>query len=195
MSFTIFELTVLKNFITLDFVKKLTFTTPPISIRTRSKMSKQTTVDDENRTKIQTPAGHSTSTNSETEPQISSNPSTSQNIATSNASNIIVEHVLDVPKMWTGRNLLPSYFVTLEKYFVSRNIIDENIRFVSLSNVMSPEQIEAYSLSLSRASESDQPYTTLKHLILASIVDDCITDWIDALRKSNTKMLMKSLPN
>ena len=48
---------------------------------------------------------------------------------------------------------------------------------------MLPEQIETYSLSLSRTSESDQPYTTLKHLILASIVDDCTTDWIDALSK------------
>ena len=89
--------------------------------------------------------------------------------------------------MWTGRNLLPSYFVTLEKYFVSRNIIDENFRFVSLSNVMSPEQIESYSLSLCRASESDQPYTTLKHLIFAFVVDDCTTDWIDALSKIQYK--------
>ena len=52
---------------------------------------------------------------------------------------------------------------------------------------MLPEQIETYSLSLSRASESDQPYTTLKHLILASIVDDCTTDWMDALNKIQYK--------
>ena len=156
-------------------------------------MSKQTTGVNENRTKIQTPAGHSTSTNGETEPRISSNPSTSQNIATSNASNIIVEHVSDVPKMWTGRSLLPSYFVTLEKYFISCNIIDENISFVSLSNITSPEQIETYSLSLSRAFESDQPNTTLKRLILAYIVDDCTTDWIDALSKIQYKHAQEKL--
>ena len=48
---------------------------------------------------------------------------------------------------------------------------------------MSSEQIKAHSLFLNRASESDQPYTTWKHLILTSIVDNCTTDWIDALSK------------
>ena len=48
---------------------------------------------------------------------------------------------------------------------------------------MSSEQIKAYSLFLNRASESDQPYTTWKYLILTSIVDNCTTDWIDAFSK------------
>ena len=39
--------------------------------------------------------------------------------------------------MWANSSLLPAYFVTLEKYFVSRNVIDENARFVSLSDAVS----------------------------------------------------------
>ena len=61
---------------------------------------------------------------------------------------VIVEHVLDLPKMWTNNNLLPAYYVALEKYFTTRNILDENARFVALSNVMSSKQIEKHSLSL-----------------------------------------------
>ena len=61
--------------------------------------------------------------------------------------NITVEHILDAPKMWANNSLLPADFVTLEKYFVSRNVTDENARFVSLSNVMSSKQIETHSFS------------------------------------------------
>ena len=95
--------------------------------------------------------------------------------------NITVEHILDAPKMWANSSLLPAYFVTLEKYFVSRNVTDENARFVSLSNVMSSKQIETHSFSLSRAADSNEPYTTLKDLILSSVAEVCKTDWIDAL--------------
>ena len=52
--------------------------------------------------------------------------------------NITVEHILDAPKMWTYRlSLLPSYFVALEKYFVSRRGHQCNVssNFISDSNV------------------------------------------------------------
>ena len=81
-----------------------------------------------------------------------------------------------LPKMWTNHNLLPAYFVTLEKYFATRHILDENARFVAVSNVMSPKQIKKHSLSLSRAAENEQPYTAPKNLILSSVADVCKTD-------------------
>ena len=77
--------------------------------------------------------------------------------------------------------------MTLEKYFATRNIFDENARFVALSNVMLPKQIEKHSLSLSRAAESEQPYTTLKNPILSSVADVCKTDWIDTISEIRYK--------
>ena len=52
-----------------------------------------------------------------------------------NTPNVIVEHAVDSPKKWTNHNLMPAYFVTLEKYFATRNILDENARLVALPNV------------------------------------------------------------
>ena len=60
---------------------------------------------------------------------------------------------------------------------------------------MSLEQIETYSLFLRRASESDQPYTILKHLILVSVVDDCTLIELTLKAKSNTNILRKSILN
>ena len=85
-------------------------------------------------------AGNPSTSNKVTPSALAEHSSISQN----SAPNVVVEHVLDVPKMWTGRGLLPSYFITLENYFDARNIVDENARFVSLSNVMSPKQIETH---------------------------------------------------
>ena len=68
------------------------------------------------------------------------------------------------------RSLLPAYFMTLEKYFKINNISDENMRFVCLSNIMSPSQAEAHRLALSRASGNIEPYTALKNLILSCFV-------------------------
>ena len=58
--------------------------------------------------------------------------SDSANPAQNAVPNVIVEHVLDLPKMWTNHILLPAYFATLEKYFATRNILDENARFVMI---------------------------------------------------------------
>ena len=96
-------------------------------------------------------------------------------------SNVTVQPLLHAPKMWNNDSLLPAYFVTLEKYFEINNISDENMRFVCLSNVMSPSQAEAHGLALSRASENIEPYTALKNLILSSVSLECNTDWIDVL--------------
>ena len=52
--------------------------------------------------------------------------------------------------------------MTLEKHFATRNMLHRNARFVALSNVMSPMQIEKHSLLLSKTAENEQPYTTLK---------------------------------
>ena len=63
------------------------------------------------------------------------------------------------------------------------NIIGENIRFVCLSNVISPTQAEAHGLALSRASGNIEPYTALKNLILLAVSLECNTDWINVLSK------------
>ena len=98
-------------------------------------------------------------------------------------SNVTVQPLLHAPKMWNIDSLLPAYFVTLEKYFEINNISDENMRFISLLNVMSPSQAEAHGLALSRASENIEPYTALKNFILSSVSLECNTDWIDVLNK------------
>ena len=97
--------------------------------------------------------------------------------------NVTVQPLLHAPKMWNNDSLLPAYFVTLEKYFEINNISDENMRFICLSNVMSPSQAEAHGLALSRASKNIEPYTALKNLILSSVSLECNTDWIDVLSK------------
>ena len=97
--------------------------------------------------------------------------------------NVTVQPFLHAPKMWNNDSLLPAYFVTLEKYFEINNIIDKNMRFVCLSNVMSPSQAEAHGLALSRASGSIEPYTALKNFISSSVSFECNTDWIDVLSK------------
>ena len=78
---------------------------------------------------------------------------------------------------------MPAYFITPKKHFATRSILDENARFVALPNVTSPKQMEKYSLLLSRAAENEQPYSTLKILILNSVADVCKTNWIDAISK------------
>ena len=98
-------------------------------------------------------------------------------------SNVTVQPLLHAPKMWNNDSLLPAYFVTLERYFEINNISDENMRFVCLSNVMSPSQAEAHGLALTRASENIEPYTALKNFILSSVSLECNTDWIDVLSK------------
>ena len=98
-------------------------------------------------------------------------------------SNVSVQPLLHAPKMCNNDSLLPAYFVTLEKYFEINNIIDENMRFVCLSNVMSPNQAEAHGLALSRASGNIEPYTALKNFILSSVSFEYNTDWIDVLSK------------
>ena len=75
---------------------------------------------------------------------------------------LIAERVLDLPKLWTNHKLLPAYFMTLEKHFANRNMLHRNARFVALSNVMSPIQIEKHNLLLFKTAENEQPYTTLK---------------------------------
>ena len=85
--------------------------------------------------------------------------------------------------MWNNDSLLPVYFVTLEKYFEINNKIDENMRFVCLSNVMSPRQAKAYGLTLSRATKNIEPITALKKFILSSVSVECNTDWLDVLSK------------
>ena len=72
--------------------------------------------------------------------------------------------------MWNDNNLLPAYFVTLEQYFQINNITDELMRFVCLSNVMSPRQAEACGLALCRAAGNIQPCTVLKNLISSSVL-------------------------
>ena len=52
---------------------------------------------------------------------------------------------------------------------------------------MSLKQIEKHSLSLTRAAENEQPYTTLKNLIFSSVADVCKTDWIDAINEIQYK--------
>ena len=50
------------------------------------------------------------------------------------------------------------------------------MRFVCLSNVMSPSQAGAHGLALSRASKNIEAYTALKNLILSSVLLECNTD-------------------
>ena len=88
---------------------------------------------------------------------------------------------LNVPKMWPEKQILPMYFQTVEKYFESRNVVDENLRFVAITNNMTTEQLSKHSLSLSTAAQSDQPYTALKNSILTAVADDSKTNWIDVL--------------
>ena len=107
--------------------------------------------------------------------------------------NVTVQPLLHAPKMWNNNSLLPAYFVTLEKYFEINNIIDENMRFVCLSNVMQPSQAEAHGLALSRASGNIKPYTALKNFILSSVSFECNTDWIDVLTKIEYANAQKNL--
>ena len=80
--------------------------------------------------------------------------------------NVIVQPFLHALKMRNNDSLLPAYFVSLKRYVAINNIIDENMRFACLSNIMSPRQAEAYGLALSRAFGNVKPYTVLKHFIL-----------------------------
>ena len=75
------------------------------------------------------------------------------------------------------------YIQIVEKYFESRNVVDENLRFVAITNNMTIEQLSEHSFSLSTAAQSDQPYTALKNSILTAVADDSKTNWIDALSK------------
>ena len=45
-----------------------------------------------------------------------------------------------------------------KKYLKINNLIDKNVRFACLPNVMSPSQTEVYGLALSRASKNIEPY-------------------------------------
>ena len=76
---------------------------------------------------------------------------------------IIVQPILRVSEIWNNDNsLLPAYFFSLKKCFEISNTIDENMRFVCWSNVMSPSKAEAYNLALSRTSGNIEPYAALK---------------------------------
>ena len=98
-------------------------------------------------------------------------------------NNFLMSNYINVPKMWPEKQILPMYFQTVEKYFESRNVVDENLRFVAVTNNMTTEQLSEHSLSLSTAAQSDQPYTALKNSILTAVTDDSKTNWIYALSK------------
>ena len=85
--------------------------------------------------------------------------------------------------MWPEKQILPMYIQTVEKYFESRNVVNENLRFVAITNNITTEQLSEHNSSLSTAAQSDQPYTVLKNSILTAVADDSITNWIDALSK------------
>ena len=97
--------------------------------------------------------------------------------------NFLKSNYLNVPKMWPKKQILPMYFQTVEKHFESRNVVDENLRFVAITNNITTEQLSEHSLSLSTAAQSDQPYTALKNSILTAAADDSKTNWIDPLSK------------
>ena len=62
--------------------------------------------------------------------------------------------------------------------------MNENLRFVAITNNnMTTELLRERSLSLSTATQSDQPYTALKNSILTAVADDSKTNWINALSK------------
>ena len=88
---------------------------------------------------------------------------------------------INVPKMWPENQILPMYFQTVEKYFELRNVVDENLRFVAVTNNMTTGQLNEHSLSLSIAVQSDQPYTALKNSIFTPVADNSKINWIDAL--------------
>ena len=92
-------------------------------------------------------------------------------------------NVLNVPKMWPEKPILPMYFQTVENYFESQNVVDKNLRFVAITNNMTTKQLSEHSLSLSAAAQSDLPYTALKNSILTAVADDSKTNCIDALSK------------
>ena len=107
-----------------------------------------------------------------------SNPNSS---ALNQDNNFLMSNDLNVPKMWPEKQTLPMYFQTVEKYFESRNVVDENLRFVAITNNMITEQLGEHSLSLSTAAQLDQPYTALKNSVLTAVADDFKTNLIDAL--------------
>ena len=111
-------------------------------------------------------------------------------------ANVTAQPFLHVTKICYYDSLLPAYFVTSEKYFEIDNIIDENMRFDCLSNVVSPSRFEAYGFALSRVSENIKPYISLKNSISSSVSVECNSDRIDVLSKTeyaNALLIQKSL--
>ena len=72
-------------------------------------------------------------------------------------NNFLMSNYINVPKMWPEKQILPMYFQTVKKYFESRNVVDQNLRFVAITNNMTTEQLSEHSLSFSTAAQSDQP--------------------------------------
>ena len=72
-------------------------------------------------------------------------------------NNFLMSNYINVPKMWPEKQILPMYFQTVEKYFESRNVVGENLRFVAITNNMTTEQLCEHSLSLSTAAQWINP--------------------------------------
>ena len=77
--------------------------------------------------------------------------------------------------MWPENQILPMCFQTVEKYFESRNVVDENLRFGAITNNMTTEQLSEHSYTIGPTLQS------LKKSILTAVVDDSKTNWIDTL--------------
>ena len=103
--------------------------------------------------------------------------------------NAISQLVFNVPMMWSNTKLLRTYFVILEKCFTVNNIVDENARFLCLTNALSTKQAEKYSLAHNSASGDNNPYLAFKNSILASVANYCTptaTDWMDRHLKQDS---------
>ena len=53
--------------------------------------------------------------------------------ASNQDNNCLMSNDLNI--IWPEKQILPMYFQTVQKYFESRNAVDENLRFVAITKI------------------------------------------------------------